>query len=60
MSDTGNRRWVMDVAWTRDKNGQVYTGESLVLACLMKVKKSKNRTAADEAELQRILSKKRK
>lgn len=48
---------VMDRAWLRDKNGQIYTGEALVLAMLLKVKRGKSRTANDENELREILEK---
>lgn len=55
---TGRR--VMDVGWLRDENGIVHTGEALVLACLLKVKKGKKRTTEDEAELKRVLRVKEK
>lgn len=55
--DVFKRNWVMDRAWMRDENGIEHTGEALLLAMLLKVKKGKNRTAEQEAELQEILEK---
>jgi hypothetical protein len=43
---------VMDRAWMRDGKN-VYTGEALVLACLLHVKKQ--RTAEQEEELKEIM-----
>jgi hypothetical protein len=43
---------VMDRAWMRDGNN-VYTGEALVLACLLHVKKE--RTVEQEEELKEIM-----
>lgn len=43
---------VMDRAWMRDGEN-IYSGEALVLACLMHVKKK--RTAKQEEELKEIL-----
>lgn len=54
-----NRGWVMDRAWGRDRNGTMYDGEALLLAMLLRVKKEKNRTDAQEKELQEIYSKKK-
>lgn len=45
----------MDRAWMRDEQGIVHTGEALVLACLLRVKKNKFRTAKDEQELKEVL-----
>lgn len=55
--DVFQRQWIMDRAWSRDSSGTVYEGEALMLAMLMKVKKSKNRTPEQEAELQEIMKK---
>ena len=43
---------VMDRAWMRDGDN-IYSGEALVLACLMHVRKE--RTAKQEEELKKIL-----
>ena len=43
---------VMDRAWMRDGEN-IHTGEALVLACLMHVRKE--RTAKQEEELKKIL-----
>lgn len=55
--DIFKRNWVMDRAWMRDENGIVHTGEALMLAMLLKVKKSKNRTDEQVAELEEIIQK---
>jgi hypothetical protein len=47
----GNR--VMDTAFLRDKNGTIYTGEALVLACLFHAKGK--RSKENEEELARLL-----
>lgn len=44
---------VMDIAWMRDTNGIVYTGEALNLAMLMHLRKG--RTAKQEEELKTVL-----
>jgi hypothetical protein len=54
--DIFKRGWIMDRAWMRDKDGNIHEGEALMLAMLLKVKKSKNRTAEQEAELEEIIS----
>lgn len=56
--DIFKRKWIMDRAWMRDENGIIHEGEALLLAMLLKVKKSKNRTAEQEAELEEIIAKK--
>lgn len=56
--DIFKRKWIMDRAWARDKNGNIIEGEALILAMLLKVKKTNNRTAEQEAELLEILDKK--
>jgi hypothetical protein len=43
---------LMDLAWMRDK-GNIYSGEALVLACLLHVRKE--RTAKQEEELKEVL-----
>ena len=55
--DVFKRNWVMDRTWMSDKDGNVHEGEAIMLAMLLKVKKSKNRTSEQEAELQEILEK---
>jgi hypothetical protein len=45
-------RRLMDVAWFRD-GGNIHTGEALVLACLLHVKKK--RTAEQEEQLKEVL-----
>lgn len=57
--DPGTRR-IMDRAWMRDKQGIVHEGEALLLAMLLKVKKNKNRTPEQEAELQSIMKKRKR
>lgn len=45
---------LMDKAWLRDKSTDAeYTGEALVLACLLKVRKGRNTDV--EKELERIM-----
>jgi hypothetical protein len=44
---------VMDIAWMRDTNGLVYTGEALNLAMLLHLRKE--RTAKQEEELKEVL-----
>ena len=48
----GNR--VMDIAYYIDKNQVMHTGEALVLACLLKVKKT--RIPEAEEELKEVLN----
>ncbi len=48
----GNR--LMDRAYYRDKHGLEHTGEALVLACLLYVRK--DRTAKAEQELKEVLN----
>ena len=48
----GNR--VMDVAYYIDKNEVMHTGEALVLACLLKVKKT--RVPEAEEQLKEVLN----
>lgn len=43
----------MDTAFLRDKNGTIYTGEALVLACLFHAKGK--RSKENEEELARLL-----
>jgi hypothetical protein len=43
---------LMDVAWMRDGKN-IHTGEALVLACLLKVRKQ--RTTKQEEELKEVL-----
>lgn len=43
---------LMDIAWLRDK-GNIYSGEALVLACLLHVRKG--RTAKQEEQLKEVL-----
>lgn len=43
----------MDTAFARDNSGTIYTGESLVLACLFHAKGK--RTKESEEELARLL-----
>lgn len=54
--DPGTRR-IMDRAWARDKNNNIIEGEALLLALLLKVKKTKNRTDEQVAELEEIINK---
>jgi hypothetical protein len=51
----GNR--IMDRAYMRDSENIEHTGEALVLAMLLKVRKSKNRTVEQEMELMKVLQK---
>ena len=44
---------IMDTAFLRDKNGTIYSGEALVLACLFHAKGK--RTKENEEELARLL-----
>lgn len=53
-------RRIMDRAWMRDEQGIEHTGEALMLAMLLRVKKNKNRTAEQEQELEDIISKRKK
>jgi hypothetical protein len=41
----------MDRAWMRDKHGVVYTGEALVLACLLH---AKGKTRRGQAEVEQV------
>lgn len=55
--DIFKRNWVMDRAYARDDQGNVYYGEQLLIAMLLKVKKAKNRTDEQVAELEEIIKK---
>jgi len=55
--DIFKRNWIMDRAYARDHDGNVYYGEQLLLAMLLRVKKTNNRTDEQVAELEEIINK---
>ena len=54
--DVDDFRQVLSHAYMRDKEGNVYYGEQLALAMLLKVKKTRNRSDKDEQALKEYVA----